>query len=67
MAGGVAVARRKKYFHFVKYQYPTLIATLGRTKLMRKEQEERLAELAKQLHCSTRKVKSEFLPYLKMF
>lgn len=67
MAGGVAVAKRKKYFHFVSYQFPTLIATLGRTKLMRKEQEERLAELATQLHCSTRKVRTEFLPYLKIF
>ncbi len=67
MAGGVAVARRKKYFKHVHYQYPTLIATLGRTKRMRKEQHEHLLGLAKQLHCSTRKVRTEFLPYLKLF
>lgn len=67
MTGGVATAKRKKYFKHVRYQYPTLIATLGRTKHMRKEQHEQLLELAKQLHCSTRKVRTEFLPYLKLF
>lgn len=67
MTGGVAVARKKKHLKHVHYQYPTLIATLGRTKRMRKEQEERLKELATQLHCSTRKVRTEFLPYLGLF
>lgn len=67
MTGGVATARRKKYFKHVNYQYPTMIATLGRTKRMRKEQDEQLAELAQQLHCSKRKVRTEFLPYLKLF
>lgn len=67
MTGGVAAARRKKYFKHVNYQYPTMIATLGRTKRMRMEQNKQLAELAQQLHCSKRKVRTEFLPYLKMF
>jgi len=67
MTGGVAMAKRKKRFNFVRYQYPTLIATMGRTKKARNEQEEHLAELAKQLHCSTRKVRTEFLPYLNLF
>jgi replication factor C large subunit len=67
MTGGVAVARRKKYFKHVHYQYPTLIATLGRTKRMRAEQEAELRELAEQLHCSTRKVRTEFLPYFRLF
>ena len=67
MAGGVAVARRRKSFKRVHYQYPTLIATLGRTKKIRKEQEEHLLELAKHLHCSSSKVRTEFLPYLNLF
>ena len=67
MTYGVAAARHKRRFKYVSYRYPTLIATLGRTKRMRREQQERLLELAQQLHCSTRKVRAEFLPYLKFF
>ncbi len=67
MTGGIVAARQKKRFKFVRYQYPTMIATLGRTKHMRKEQKERLTELAEQFHCSRRKVRTEFLPYLKLF
>jgi replication factor C large subunit len=67
MTGGVAIARRKKRLKRVQYQYPTFIATLGRTKRMRAEQEAGLAELAERLHCSKRKVRTEFLPYLGMF
>jgi len=67
MTGGVAVAKRKKYNRFVRYQYPTMIATLGRTKRMRREQDEMLAEFSEQLHCSKRKVRTEYLPYFQMF
>jgi replication factor C large subunit len=67
MTGGVAAAKRKKYFRRVSYHYPTMIATLGRTKRMRMEQDKQLAELAERLHCSKKKVRTEFLPYLKIF
>ena len=67
MTGGVAIARRKKRLKRVQHQYPTFIATLGRTKRLRAEQEAELAELAERLHCSKRKVRTEFLPYLNMF
>jgi len=66
MTGGVAVAKKQMYRKFTRYQYPSKIIVLGRTKLMRKEEKERLLELAKQLHCSTEKVRTEFLPYLKI-
>ena len=66
MTGGVATARRKKYFTRVQYQYPTLIATLGRTKRMRAEQDQQLSGLSEQLHCSKRKVRTEYLPYLRL-
>jgi hypothetical protein len=39
---------------------------LGRTKIERKEEKGRLFELSKQLHCSTKKVREEFLPFLRM-
>ena len=67
MTGGVAVAKKEMYKKFTRYQYPRNIIVLGRTKQMRKEEKERLVELSKQLHCSTAKVRSEFLPYLKIF
>jgi len=67
MTGGIAVARSKKYFKFVRYQYPTLVATLARTKTLRAEEQQHLEQLATQLHCSIKKVRTEFLPYLNLF
>ena len=66
MTCGVAVAKKQMYRKFTRYQYPSKIIVLGRTKLMRKEEKEKLLELSKKLHCSTKKVRSEFLPYLKI-
>jgi replication factor C large subunit len=65
LTGGVAVAGRARK-SFVKYQYPSVIAILGRTKIVRREERERLMELSRRLHCSTKKVRSEFLAYLKI-
>lgn len=67
MTGGVAVAKRNTYRKFTKYQFPSKIKILGQTKLQRKEEKEILLKLSKQLHCSTEKVRKEFLPYLKLF
>jgi len=66
MTGGVAVAKREKYNKFVRYQYPTMIATLGRTRRMRAERDAMLMEFSQQLHCSKRKVNTEFLPYINI-
>ncbi len=65
MTGGVSVAKKKKYVRPVNYQYPTMIATLGRTKMFRKERDEHLSGLSEKLHCSRKKVVTEFLPYIK--
>jgi replication factor C large subunit len=67
MTAGVTGARKKKYFKRVRYQYPTMIAVLGRTKFARMKQQKELEEYAKQFHCSVRKVRTEFLPYFKLF
>jgi len=67
MTAGVALAKKKMYRKFTKYQYPEKIKFLAGTKVERKEEKEKLLELAKKLHCSTKKVKSEFLPFLKLF
>jgi replication factor C large subunit len=65
MTAGVANAKKEMYKKFTKYQYPSKLIVLGKTKVERKEEKERLLELSKKLHCSTKKIKSEFLPYFK--
>ncbi|HKZ45612.1 MAG TPA: replication factor C large subunit, partial [archaeon] len=67
MTAGVALAKKEMYRKFTKYQYPSKIAILGITKIGRKEEKEFLLGLSSQLHCSTRKLRKEFLPYLKIF
>jgi replication factor C large subunit len=66
MTGGVATAKKEMYKKFTRYQYPSNIVTLGRTKKMRKDEKERLLELSNQLHCSTRKIRNEYLPFLRI-
>ena len=66
MTGGVALSKKEMYRKFTRYQYPDRIALLGATKQERKGQLETNLQLAKKLHCSTRTVKTQFLPYLKI-
>lgn len=66
MTGGVATAKREMYRKFTRYQYPSNLIVLGGSKFERKEEKEKLLELSKQLHCSTRKVRKEFLPFLSL-
>jgi replication factor C large subunit len=66
MTAGIAVAKRKMYSKFTRYQYPSNIMILGRTKGARAEKKKVLAKLAENLHCSTRKVRKEYLPYVKI-
>ncbi|MEM7821575.1 MAG: replication factor C large subunit [Candidatus Aenigmatarchaeota archaeon] len=66
MTGGVATAKDKVYKKFTKYQYPSKILLLGSSKIERTEEKDSLKKLSTILHCSTRKVRKEFLPYLKL-
>lgn len=66
MTAGVALSKKNVYRKFSKYEYPDMIKILGITKMRRKEDKEKIASLAKQLHCSSRKVRLYFLPYLKI-
>lgn len=65
MTGGVAVAKKEMYRKFSRYQYPDKIKFLGRTKMSRREDKEKLTELSKKLHCSTKKIREEFLPFFR--
>jgi len=67
MTAGVALSKKEMYRKFTRYQYPSNIIVLGRTKVERREEKERLIELSKQLHCSTKKIRKEFLPFFKFF
>jgi replication factor C large subunit len=64
MTGGVSLAKKGVYSKFVKYAYPSKLIVLGRSKLERRVERERLLQLSRLLHCSTKKIRSEFLPFL---
>mgnify|MGYP001580167878 FL=1 len=66
MTAGVATAKKEPYRKFVKYQYPSNIAILGSTKQVRKDVAELNKKLSNYFHCSSRKFKSQILPYLQM-
>ncbi|MFH8080492.1 MAG: replication factor C large subunit [Candidatus Aenigmatarchaeota archaeon] len=65
MTAGISLSKKQQYKKFVKYQYPTMIKFLSLTKDSRKEEKENILELSKKLHCSTRKIKTYYLPFLK--
>ena len=66
MTAGVAIAKKDMYHKFTKYQYPSNIMFLGKTKLSRKALDEILKKLARELHASQKKVRSEYLPFLRI-
>ena len=66
MTGGVAVAKKEMYRKFSKYSYPQRLIVLGRSKMERADEKKLLILLSQHLHCSTRKVKKEFLPFLRI-
>lgn len=64
MTIGVSMAKKEVYKKFTKYSYPSVLKYRSLTKLERKAEKEKLLELSKKLNCSTKKLKSEYLPYL---
>ncbi|MEM5821017.1 MAG: replication factor C large subunit, partial [Candidatus Aenigmatarchaeota archaeon] len=64
MTIGVALAKKEMYRKFTKYRPPTILKLLAQTKTLREEEKVKYRELAEKLHCSVRKLKSEYLPYL---
>ncbi|OGI15921.1 hypothetical protein A3K63_01020 [Candidatus Micrarchaeota archaeon RBG_16_49_10] len=65
MTSGVAVSKKEMYRKFSKYQYPSKIKYLSITKGKRFKENAELAELGKILHCSSKKVRREYQPFLK--
>ena len=66
MTAGVALSKKEMYRKFSRYEYPDKIKFLGSTKFQRGEEKEKLLELSKHLHCSTKKIREEFLPFFKV-
>ncbi len=66
MTGGVATSKKRPYQKFTRYQYPQNIAIMGRTKAERTSAKEVFSVMTKELHCSSRKLKWDFLPYLRI-
>jgi replication factor C large subunit len=66
MTAGVSLAKKQMYRKFTKYQYPDKIKTLGMSKVFRSDINNILSRFSKELHCSTKIVRSEYLPYLKI-
>lgn len=65
MTAGVSVSKKAPYKKFTRYQYPQNIIIMGRTKVARAEAKEIFSLMTKELHCSSRKLKWEFVPFLK--
>jgi len=66
MTGGVAVSKKRVYNKFTRYQYPQNIILLGRTKTVRRSQKEVYSKISPMLHCSTKKFREDFLPWIKI-
>ena len=66
LSAGVALSKKEMYRKFTKYSPPTILKILGQMKKAKEIRENALGKLGRALHCSTKKVKSEFLPYLKI-
>ncbi|RJS85085.1 replication factor C large subunit [Candidatus Bathyarchaeota archaeon] len=64
MTAGVSQAKEEPYRKFTRYKRPERLRFLSGTINERRELKDVLVKLASKLHCSTRKVKTEFLPFL---
>ncbi|MCX8201546.1 MAG: replication factor C large subunit [Candidatus Caldarchaeum sp.] len=66
MTAGVSLSRRTTPPKYVQFSYPESIKFLGQTKAVREKIENISAKIAEKLHMSTRKAKTQALPYIKI-
>jgi replication factor C large subunit len=66
MTAGVATVKKEMYHKFTRYQYPRNVMLLGATKFSRKSMAEISLKLSRELHVSQKKLKSEYLPFLRI-
>ena len=63
---GVALARRRSKFRWVKYQFPQRIALMAKTKEVREARNALAEALASRLLMSRRRVLTEVIPFLRI-
>jgi len=66
MTAGVALSKKDTYRKFTRYQYPAnfiAMATNRERKIFRTEAFEKISS---ELHCSRKKLRSEYMPFLKI-
>uniref|UniRef100_A0A7J3X5S9 Replication factor C large subunit n=1 Tax=Thermofilum pendens TaxID=2269 RepID=A0A7J3X5S9_THEPE len=66
MTAGVASARQRPPFKFVKYSFPEKLRLLSRVKEQREKFRRAVRLAARNLHVSTSTFKTEVLPYIKI-
>jgi replication factor C large subunit len=66
MTAGVSLAKKEPYRKFTRYQRPERIAYFARSRAEREIVSGVLKKLSSRLHCSTRKIKAEYIPFLKI-
>lgn len=66
LLAAVSLAKEKPYYKFSPYRPPQRLVSLGKSKTERAETKEVMIRLGKQLHCSIRKTRNEYLPYLRI-
>lgn len=66
MTGGVATAKKEMYRKFTRYQYPSNIITLGRSKAKRAAQNAVYEKFGSHLHCSKSKFRENYLPFIRI-
>lgn len=67
MTIGVSLAKKEMYRKFTKYKPPSVLRTLAILKYKREQEKQKIKWLADYLHCSTKKVKTEYLPFIRIF
>ncbi len=65
MTAGVALARSREYRHYTRYQFPSWIMKMSRTKGMRKSRKELSGKIAKWCHTSIKDARMELLPVVQ--
>ncbi len=66
MTAGVAMSKKNRYASFTQYRPPEFLMMMGRTKKSRAMRNEICAKIGKRLHASSKTVRTEYLPYLKI-
>lgn len=65
ISSGVALAKKEKYSKFTKYQPPQRLKRYGRSKAQRKRMAEISEKLKDELHLSSSRIKTEYIPFFQ--